>query len=321
MAKLVLAFKDRKLKVFALAAGDCLIGRDQECTIVIDSLAVEPHHARIHGDQDGKYFVEAIDSAAVLVNDAPISSAHELQEGDQIGIGKHTLDFSMENTGTLVQMPAPSRASGLGWLQILNGNHLGRTIRLDKAFTRIGKPDRQLAIIARRDNGHYVSHLQGDETPRVNGEAIGDRTLPLRHGDNIEVGDLKVQFFAEAAAGSPAPGEPQRRFSRIAFDVAVTLELEQQSWRTGLIDISLHGALIRMPENCTPADGASCRLTVHLEGGPDIAMDASVAHREQGHLGLRCEHIDVDSISCLRRLVELNLGDAALVERELAALG
>ncbi len=42
---------------------------------------------------------------------------------------------------------------------------------------------------------------------------------------------------------------------------------------------------------------------------------------ENGELGLRCEDIDVDSITCLRRLVELNLGEPELLERELSALG
>jgi hypothetical protein len=38
-------------------------------------------------------------------------------------------------------------------------------------------------------------------------------------------------------------------------------------------------------------------------------------------LGFVCRHIDLESISHLRRLVELNLGDESLLERELAALG
>ena len=47
MAKLTLAFKDRKLKIFAIPAKECLIGRDPDCLIAIDSLAVQPRHARI----------------------------------------------------------------------------------------------------------------------------------------------------------------------------------------------------------------------------------------------------------------------------------
>ena len=38
------------------------------------------------------------------------------------------------------------------------------------------------------------------------------------------------------------------------------------------------------------------------------------------HLGLFCHHIDIDSITHLRRLIELNLGDETLLQRELAEL-
>jgi hypothetical protein len=37
-------------------------------------------------------------------------------------------------------------------------------------------------------------------------------------------------------------------------------------------------------------------------------------------VGLRCDRLDVDSMSHLRRLVELNLGDPALLERDLQSL-
>jgi hypothetical protein len=35
---------------------------------------------------------------------------------------------------------------------------------------------------------------------------------------------------------------------------------------------------------------------------------------------LRCENIDIDSITHLRRLVDLNAGDASLLDREFSAL-
>jgi hypothetical protein len=50
-------------------------------------------------------------------------------------------------------------------------------------------------------------------------------------------------------------------------------------------------------------------------------MDVTVAHCESEHVGFHCDHIDIDSITHLRRLVELNLGDPELLERELSALG
>ena len=46
-----------------------------------------------------------------------------------------------------------------------------------------------------------------------------------------------------------------------------------------------------------------------------------MTHAEAGRIGFRIEHIDMDSVAHLRRLVELNLGDPDLLKRDLAALG
>ncbi|MEI8326172.1 MAG: PilZ domain-containing protein, partial [Betaproteobacteria bacterium] len=56
------------------------------------------------------------------------------------------------------------------------------------------------------------------------------------------------------------------------------------------------------------------------ETGDKIIMKGVVAHLDGPRIGLECQHIDVDSLTNLRRLVELNLGDASLVDRELAHL-
>jgi hypothetical protein len=50
-------------------------------------------------------------------------------------------------------------------------------------------------------------------------------------------------------------------------------------------------------------------------------MDVVIAHQQNDELGVRCVDIDLDSITHLRRLVELNLGETELLERELSALG
>ena len=51
-----------------------------------------------------------------------------------------------------------------------------------------------------------------------------------------------------------------------------------------------------------------------------IKMSAAVAHIDIGSIGFICKNIDLESISHLKRLVELNLGDEALLHRELASL-
>ena len=328
MARLTLSFKDRKLKVFTLDPAGCLVGRDPDCDIVIDSLAVQPQHARI-SFTDNQYRIEPVDAAcAISVDEHAVSDGHTLADGESVQIGKHCLVFSAAG-----EQPAPAAATvtrlpSSAWLQIQSGVHLGRTIRLNKAFTRVGKPNGELAVIAHRDNGYYLSTLQGEQGAQINQESIGEHSRQLHNGDLIVIGELRLQFFADGVAAQASAVPPaaesagtQRMFSRVPFEVNVTLDDGQRQWNTRLVDISLHGALIETPEGFAPAEHDACRLTVHLEGGPDICMAVETAHHQDGRLGLRCTHIDLESITHLRRLVELNLGDPQLLERELSALG
>lgn len=326
MAKLTLSFKDKKLKIYPLSGDEAIIGRSPECAIHIDSLAVEPEHARIHR-QGTHYQLTALgDQHEISVNGVS-AAAHELNDGDVIQVGKHTLSFSLEAGGTFVgQAEQVLRQPAIGWLQILNGSHLGRTIRLDKAMTRVGKSHVAVAVIVRRDSGYYLSHLEGDLPPMVNDQPLGEETLPLRNGDRVRIGTLDLQFFVEEQPSAPPPGtekgpDEQRDFSRIHFEVPATLHSREQQWETRLSDISLHGALVERPAGWEAEDGQLYRLDVHLNEEITLHMDAEVAHADGQWIGFRCHDIDVDSITHLRRLVELNLGDPELVERELSALG
>ncbi len=115
--------------------------------------------------------------------------------------------------------------------------------------------------------------------------------------------------------------EERRKHSRIAFQAPASLVFPDRTIDTVVIDLSLKGALVRLPASTSVQDQAICKLHVHLnETHDDIGMDARVVHNEGRYAGLRCLTIDLDSVTHLRRLVELNLGDPALLERELSAL-
>lgn len=115
----------------------------------------------------------------------------------------------------------------------------------------------------------------------------------------------------------------QRHFSRISFDAEARLTRAEEKWPCQLIDLSLKGALIVRPMNLNAQAGDQFLLELALdsENKVVIRMQVSVSHVENDHIGFHCEHIDLDSITHLRRLVELNLGDAELLNRELSALG
>jgi hypothetical protein len=118
-----------------------------------------------------------------------------------------------------------------------------------------------------------------------------------------------------------ADNDDRRHFQRILFDAPVTLIVADNELQTKLVDISLNGALLETTEafSCSPNDRVD--LKIQLGEETFIDMEAEITHIETGRLGLRCIYIDMESIGHLRRLVELNLGNADLLERELSALG
>jgi hypothetical protein len=88
-----------------------------------------------------------------------------------------------------------------------------------------------------------------------------------------------------------------------------------------VLDLSLKGALLSLPGASELALGMPCLLKVKLaDESTIIAMAGELAHVEGEQAGFLCRSIDIESITHLRRLIEMNLGDATLVERELAAL-
>ena len=114
--------------------------------------------------------------------------------------------------------------------------------------------------------------------------------------------------------------QDQRIFSRINFDAKTSIIGTDQAWETTLLDISLKGALVSMPDNWSAETGASFILNITLSEDTSISMKATVAHTEDKHIGFHCAHIDLESITHLRRIVELNTGNEELLHRELSAL-
>ncbi len=112
----------------------------------------------------------------------------------------------------------------------------------------------------------------------------------------------------------------KRHFHRIFYNSDVTISSDSNIYSCKLIDLSLQGCLLRFDTPWTHSADALYTLKLQLSEECDITMKLSVAHVVDNTVGFKCEHIDIDSISHLRRLVELNLGDSELLERDLLAL-
>jgi hypothetical protein len=119
---------------------------------------------------------------------------------------------------------------------------------------------------------------------------------------------------------SPSLSDEHRRFTRIIISMKAMVQTEDQNWPTELLDLSLKGALFNAPPGWSGRKGEKATLHVVMGEGVGIHMEGEIAHIENNHAGLVCQHIDVDSVAHLRRLVELNLGDDSQLHRELAAM-
>jgi PilZ domain len=112
-----------------------------------------------------------------------------------------------------------------------------------------------------------------------------------------------------------------RHYSRVPFHADITLHLGDAQLTVHLLDIAIKGALVEIPDGARVIVGENCRLVMPLaDSGDEIVMGARVVHLEGQHVGIECSSIDIDSLTKLRRLIELNLGDAALADRELINL-
>lgn len=114
----------------------------------------------------------------------------------------------------------------------------------------------------------------------------------------------------------------RRHTHRVYFDCLVEFETEDSRHVCELIDISLQGALIAACSGATPEAGVPCKLTISLDESNEvqIKMLGTIAHKIENRVGIHCESIDSESMSHLRKLVEYNLGDVELVNRDFNAL-
>ena len=117
------------------------------------------------------------------------------------------------------------------------------------------------------------------------------------------------------------PAAERRRFHRIAIDKTVQLEIGGQQCAGTVLDISLRGLLIAcaLPPNVCAGDRAKARVRLD-DAACWIDVEGDVVHISPGQIGLHCTQMDIDSAAHLRRLVELNLADSTLLERELVEL-
>ena len=232
MAKLVLSLNGAVQGEFELDQERFTIGRKPENDIQIDNLAVSGKHSMIITILDDSFLEDLGSTNGTYVN-GKLVKKHALKDGDVIAIGKHELKYINENASddedefekTMIIKPgsasaavaaaqaaenagaaaeptpqagAPAASAGgmpLGRLTVLNGPIAGKELELTKALITLGKPGTQVAVISRRPQGYFLTHIESSGGfPLVNGAEIGAKAYQLKDGDMIELAGIKMEF-------------------------------------------------------------------------------------------------------------------------------
>jgi hypothetical protein len=109
--------------------------------------------------------------------------------------------------------------------------------------------------------------------------------------------------------------------SRFPYRANAVLIRLPRIYEATLIDISVHGALVRLENDVEIGIGDQTRLRVLTErGNQAFEVDAVVVHRSEQGIALEINAIDHHALSTLHRLIEMNLGTVDLATRTLPVL-
>lgn len=114
--------------------------------------------------------------------------------------------------------------------------------------------------------------------------------------------------------------EEKRRFNRILYHSSAQLSTAGKTCDCQILDLSIKGCLLQLPKEWSRDQENHHKLSVNLSDDCEIEMGLKLTYLNGNQGGFYCNQIDLDSISQLRRLIELNLGDSRLLERDLDAL-
>lgn len=110
----------------------------------------------------------------------------------------------------------------------------------------------------------------------------------------------------------------RRKFNRVPFQCDCQIRCAEQVWSGELLDISLRGALFQLSETTSLEFGDNCYLDISLaDGGIHLQFESELAHKEGALHGFRFLSENLETLTHLRRLLELNLGEDDIMKKEI----
>ncbi len=109
----------------------------------------------------------------------------------------------------------------------------------------------------------------------------------------------------------------QRNYRRIDFLTEADIRIDKDVYRCDLVDLALQGALFRSEWELPLSFGRQVPITIYLpETSVRMKFTGELIHHSGNFYGFIFTAEDAESMGHLRRLLELNFGDAEQVEGE-----
>ena len=179
--KLLLSTASQQLRQIVIDKPRLTIGRRPYNDIMLDDLTVSGEHALLLTRAGASVIEDLRSRNGTLVNDEPVIQ-RALLDGDRIEIGIYRLQYVIEPL-----IPEGDRPPEWAGVEALSGDAIGKVIAIDRAIVSLSNASGQVAVIARRKNGFFITHLEGTTFPLVNGESTGLISRLLRADDLIEL--------------------------------------------------------------------------------------------------------------------------------------
>ncbi|MFT3921213.1 MAG: FHA domain-containing protein [Myxococcales bacterium] len=228
MYKLVISDDEGKTIIVPLVRDLITVGRQDGNTIRLTERNVSRQHARLVKSESG-YRIEDLESYnGVSINGSRIAKAHELKDGDRVGIGDYVIALKAEADLAVETPPVPARPSAPAGvvnspparLVMVSAPAPGAEFSIAKALVRIGRLEeldlcishrsisREHARVTQKEGSFEIEDLQSANGVRVNGSSV--KRSALRSGDVVELGQVRFRFVGSGEAYTFDPAEEEQ---------------------------------------------------------------------------------------------------------------
>jgi pSer/pThr/pTyr-binding forkhead associated (FHA) protein len=222
---------------FKLDRSRLSIGRRPYNDIALDHVTVSGEHAILEMKGSDYELLDTGSSNGSFVNGLRVTRKR-LRPGDYVGIGIFQMQLVSDQLalasaaaassastgvaatdGAAIEGTAP-RATGIppqffkpldgsrsAQIEYLNGPLKGIRQAINRSILKIGR-GAEVAVIGRRREGYFLTHLEGLKPSLLNGEALIVGSRNLSHGDLIQLGEIRIRFTEVETSDESSNSEP-----------------------------------------------------------------------------------------------------------------